>query len=172
MDDEHLTWSELADATSSRVAHVLASGGREARAMSSRCLAENSPFYIASVLGISRVGATAALVNTNLRGRPLAHAVGVANAKVALVSHTLGARAARECEELCQVTRSQSSRSTTTPTPAFLARHARDGRTPLAPVRALTTTSSTSTRPEPRGCPSLAGCPTRGQSSRARVSDP
>ncbi len=99
MDDEHLTWSELY-ATTSRVAHALAAAGVKAGDVVA-LFAENSPFYIAAVLGISRVGATAALINTNLRGRPLSHAVGVSKAKVVLVSHTLEP-GLRECEELCQ----------------------------------------------------------------------
>ena len=99
MENEHLTWSELANA-SSRVAHVLAAAGVKPGDVVA-LLAENSPFYVASVLGISRVGATAALVNTNLRGRPLSHAVEVSDAKVVLVSHTLES-GLRECEELCQ----------------------------------------------------------------------
>ncbi len=99
MDDEHLTWSELV-ATTSRLAHVLAAAGVK-RGDVVALLAENSPFYIAAVLGISRVGATAALVNTNLRGRPLSHAVEVSKAKVVLVSHTLEA-ALRDCESVCQ----------------------------------------------------------------------
>jgi fatty-acyl-CoA synthase len=99
MEDEHLTWSELADATS-RVAHVLAAAGVKPGDVVV-LFAENSPFYIASVLGISRVGATAALVNSNLRGRPLSHAVEVSKAKAVLVSHTLEP-GLRECEELCR----------------------------------------------------------------------
>ena len=99
MDDEHLTWSEL-EATTSRVAHVLAAAGvKQGDVVVLLC--ENSPFYIASVLGISRVGATAALINTHLRGRPLSHAVEVSTAKVVLVSHTLES-GLRECEELSQ----------------------------------------------------------------------
>ena len=99
MDDEHLTWSELY-ATTSRVAHVLAAAGVKPGDVVA-LFAENSPFYIASVLGISRIGATTALINTNLRGRTLSHAVSVSKAKVALVSHTLES-SLRECEELCQ----------------------------------------------------------------------
>jgi fatty-acyl-CoA synthase len=99
MENDHLTWSELANA-SSRVAHVLAAAGVKPGDVVA-LLAENSPFYVASVLGISRVGATAALVNTNLRGRPLSHAVEVSNAKVVLVSHTLEP-GLRDCEELCR----------------------------------------------------------------------
>ncbi|MBW1757582.1 MAG: AMP-binding protein [Deltaproteobacteria bacterium] len=99
MEHEHLTWSELANATS-RVAHVLATAGVK-RGDVVALFAENSPFYIAAVLGMTRVGATAALLNTNLRGRPLAHAVEVSKAKVVLVSHTLES-GLREREELCQ----------------------------------------------------------------------
>ncbi|MGB8329046.1 MAG: long-chain-acyl-CoA synthetase [Polyangiales bacterium] len=99
MENEHLTWSELATATS-RVAHVLAAAGVK-RGDVVALLAENSPFYIASVLGISRIGATAALVNTNLRGRPLSHAVDVSKAKVVLVSQALEP-GLRECDALCK----------------------------------------------------------------------
>lgn len=99
MGDEHLTWSELY-ATTSRVAHALAAAGVR-RGDVVALFAENSPFYVALVLGISRVGATAALVNTNLRGRPLSHAVTVSKARVVLVSDTLE-RGLRECESLCR----------------------------------------------------------------------
>jgi fatty-acyl-CoA synthase len=98
MQDDHLTWSELA-ATTSRVAHVLAAAGvRQGDVVG--LLAENSPFYVASVLGMTRVGATAALINTNLRGRPLSHAIEVSKAKVVLVSRELEV-GLRECKELC-----------------------------------------------------------------------
>ncbi len=99
MDDEHLTWSELAS-TTSRVGHVLAAAGVKPGDVVA-LVAENSPFYVASVLGISRVGATAALVNTNLRGRPLSHAIEVSKAKVVLISHRLEP-GLRECEALCE----------------------------------------------------------------------
>ena len=99
MDDEHLTWSELYS-TTSRLAHALATAGVKPGDVVA-LLAENSPFYIASVLGMTRVGATAALINTNLRGRPLSHAVSVSNAKVVLVSHTLEP-ALRDCDDVCQ----------------------------------------------------------------------
>lgn len=99
MEHEHLTWSELAS-VSSRVAHVLAAAGVKPGDVVA-FLAENSPFYIASVLGISRVGATAALVNTNLRGRPLSHAIEVSGAKVVLVSDSLEP-GLRECTDTCR----------------------------------------------------------------------
>ena len=62
MDNEHLTWSEL-DLATSRIAHVLAGAGVGPGAVVA-LMAENSPFYMAAVLGASRVGATAALINS------------------------------------------------------------------------------------------------------------
>ena len=97
MDNEHFTWSEL-DLATSRIAHVLASAGVGPGAVVA-LIAENSPFYMAAVLGATRVGATAALINTNLHGRPLAHAIETSTAKVVLVSHTLEP-GLRECKEL------------------------------------------------------------------------
>jgi len=99
MDGEHLTWSEVAS-TTSRMAHTLAGAGVKQGEVVA-VLAESSPFYIAAVLGISRVGATAALINTNLRGRPLSHAIEASKARVVLVSHTLEP-ALRDCEEVCR----------------------------------------------------------------------
>ncbi|MDH3623003.1 MAG: AMP-binding protein [Myxococcales bacterium] len=99
MDQEHLTWLGL-DEVTSRIAHVLASAGVRPGGVVA-LLAENSPFYIASVLGITRVGATAALINNNLRGRPLAHAIEVSKATAVLVSNTLEP-GLRDCEEVCQ----------------------------------------------------------------------
>lgn len=87
MDGERLTWSDF-EATTSRVAHVLQAAGVKPGDVVA-LVAENSPFYVAAVLGITRAGAIGALVNTNLRGRPLVHAVDIAKARVALVGHPL-----------------------------------------------------------------------------------
>jgi fatty-acyl-CoA synthase len=97
MDDQYLTWSEL-EQTTSRVAYALADAGVQAGRVVA-LMAENSPFYIAALLGATRLGATTALINTNLKGRPLAHAVRASGARVVLASHTLEA-AVRSCESL------------------------------------------------------------------------
>ncbi len=90
MDDVRMSWQSLAEA-SSRVAHVLSRAGvRKGHVVA--LLGTNSPFYVAAVLGISRVGATAALVNNHLEGRPLAHALTSSGAKVALVEGKLRAQ--------------------------------------------------------------------------------
>ncbi|MBU6471230.1 MAG: long-chain-acyl-CoA synthetase [Alphaproteobacteria bacterium] len=44
-------------------------------------LMENRPEYIMAWLGLVKLGAVAALINTNLRGQPLAHSIGVARAR-------------------------------------------------------------------------------------------
>jgi len=44
-------------------------------------LMENRPEYLAAWLGLLKVGATVALLNTNLRGMPLAHSISVAQAR-------------------------------------------------------------------------------------------
>ncbi|MDE3114027.1 MAG: long-chain-acyl-CoA synthetase [Pseudomonadota bacterium] len=44
-------------------------------------LMENRPEYIMAWLGLVKLGAVIALINTNLRGQPLAHSIGVAGAR-------------------------------------------------------------------------------------------
>jgi fatty-acyl-CoA synthase len=83
MHDERLTWAGLADATS-RVAHALSAvgvGPGDVVAL----VGANSPLYVALTLGISRVGATTALINHHLEGQPLSHAISASKARVALV---------------------------------------------------------------------------------------
>lgn len=84
MDDERLTWADL-DALTSRIAHVLRSVGVRAGDVVA-LVGMNSPRYVAYLLGISRIGATAALVNYHLDGGPLSHAVRASGARVALVA--------------------------------------------------------------------------------------
>lgn len=83
MHDTRLTWADLADATS-RVAHVLAQAGVR-KGDTVALLGANSPLYVALTLGISRVGATAALINHHLEGHPLSHAIRACEARVVLV---------------------------------------------------------------------------------------
>src|SRR5258706_8341383 len=56
MDDEQVSWAELADRTS-RVAHVLHELGVRAGDVVG-LLGENSPAFLCALFGISRVGAT------------------------------------------------------------------------------------------------------------------
>jgi fatty-acyl-CoA synthase len=52
-------------------------------------LMENRPEYIAMWLGLLKVGAIASLLNTNLRGAPLAHSIAVSDARHAMVGAEL-----------------------------------------------------------------------------------
>jgi fatty-acyl-CoA synthase len=83
MGNERYTWGALDDKTS-QVAHVLAAHGVKKGDVIA-LLASNSPLYLAIVLGANRLGATAALINSNLSGHPLSHAVKACGARVAIV---------------------------------------------------------------------------------------
>jgi fatty-acyl-CoA synthase len=82
MDDVRMSWQSLVQ-TTSRIAHVLAGSGVKQGDVVA-LMGTNSPFYVAAILGISRLGATAALVNHHLEGRPLAHALSTSKARVGL----------------------------------------------------------------------------------------
>ncbi len=98
MGEERLSWAQLADATS-RLAHVLGDAGVRSTDVVA-LLGRNSPSYLAAVLGVSRLGATTALINSHLSGRPLAHAIEASGARAVLVEAALEP-ALRDCEELC-----------------------------------------------------------------------
>jgi fatty-acyl-CoA synthase len=53
-------------------------------------LMENRPEYVITWLGLAKLGAVTALLNTNLRGNPLAHSLDVADAKHLIVGAELG----------------------------------------------------------------------------------
>ena len=83
MREDQLTWAEL-DALTSRIAHVLEGlGVRPGDVVA--LMGENSPMYLAITLGVSRLGATASLINHHLAGAPLAHAIASSRVRVALV---------------------------------------------------------------------------------------
>lgn len=95
MDRERLTWRDV-DAMSSRLAHVLTGEGVRPGDVVA-LLGGNSPTYVALVLGIARAGATAALVNHHLTGRPLAHAIDAASARL-VIAHERFTAALDEAE--------------------------------------------------------------------------
>ncbi len=53
-------------------------------------LMENRPEFVITWLGLAKLGAVTALLNTNLRGHPLAHSLAVADAKHLVVGAELG----------------------------------------------------------------------------------
>lgn len=89
MDDERIGWAGL-DIESSKVAHVLDDLG-VSRGDVVALVGKNSPSYLVNILGVSRVGAVAALINWHLERGPLMHAIRSAKARVVLVEASLAA---------------------------------------------------------------------------------
>ena len=86
MDDERMSWRDLAERTA-QVAHVLREEGVR-RGDVVALLGQNSPTYLALLFGITRAGATAALINNHLEGAPLAHALKSSGARVLLLERS------------------------------------------------------------------------------------
>jgi fatty-acyl-CoA synthase len=86
-DDTRWTWADL-DRRTSAVAWTLERAGA-ARGDVIALLGPNAPDYFGWVLGATRAGVTAALVNTHLEGRPLHHAITSAKARLVVVHASL-----------------------------------------------------------------------------------
>ncbi|HEY4942089.1 MAG TPA: long-chain-acyl-CoA synthetase [Rhizomicrobium sp.] len=85
--DRTLSYGEL-DAYANRVARW-ASGAGIGRGDVAALLMENCPEYVATWLGLLKVGAVVALINTNLRGLALAHSIAIAEARHVIVGAEL-----------------------------------------------------------------------------------
>jgi len=77
--DRRQTYGEL-DAAANRVAHWALDAGLRCGDVAA-LLMENRPEYLACWLGLAKVGVTVALINTNLTGRGLRHALATAEAR-------------------------------------------------------------------------------------------
>jgi len=86
-EDQKLTNAEL-EAGANRVARWASAQGI-GRGDVVALLMENRPEFIITWLGLAKLGAVTALLNTNLRGQPLAHSIGVADAKHLIVGAEL-----------------------------------------------------------------------------------
>jgi fatty-acyl-CoA synthase len=85
--DRTLSYAQL-DGYADRVAHW-ARGAGVGRGDVVALLMDNRPEYVATWLGLLKVGAVVALINANLRGIPLAHSIAIAGAKHAIVGAEL-----------------------------------------------------------------------------------
>lgn len=85
--DRRFSYAGL-DAHANRVARW-AKGAGIGRGDVVALLMENRPEYVATWLGLLKVGAVAALINANLRGAPLAHSIAIAGAGHAIVGAEL-----------------------------------------------------------------------------------
>jgi len=85
--DQAVTYADL-DALANRYANWAIQNGI-GRGDSVALLMENRPDYIAAWLGLFKVGAQAALINTNLVGMALAHSIAISGARYAIVGAEL-----------------------------------------------------------------------------------
>jgi fatty-acyl-CoA synthase len=88
-EDRTISYGELNQAAN-RYAHW-AHGQGIGRGDTVALLMENRPEYLSAWLGLLKVGATAALINTNLRGHPLAHSISIVGARHAVIGAELAA---------------------------------------------------------------------------------
>lgn len=85
--DQTMTYAQL-DARANRYAHWALSAGI-GRGDCAALLMENRPDFICAWLGLFKVGAQVALINTNLQGAALAHSIGISGARHAIVGEEL-----------------------------------------------------------------------------------
>ena len=78
-EDQRLSYRDL-DLASNRVAHWARAQG-VGRGDVVALLMENRPEFVVHWLGLAKLGAVTALINTNLTGRPLAHSLEISDAK-------------------------------------------------------------------------------------------
>ncbi len=83
------TWAEL-NALANRYAHTLAASG-VSRGDAVSVLMENRIEFLATFLALNKLGAIAALINTNVREQALAHCIAVTNSKRCIVGEELTA---------------------------------------------------------------------------------
>src|SRR6478752_2355487 len=85
--DQAMSYAQM-DARANRYAHWALSAGI-GRGDCVALLMENRPDFICAWLGLFKVGAQVALINTNLQGASLAHSIQISGAKHAIVGGEL-----------------------------------------------------------------------------------
>ncbi len=88
--DQVMTYGQM-NARANRYAHWALSAGI-GRGDCVALLMENRPDYICAWLGLFKVGAQVALINTNLMGAALSHSIGISGAKHAIVGAELASQ--------------------------------------------------------------------------------
>lgn len=87
-EDQVVTWAEL-NAKSNQLAHTFAAQGL-GRGDTVSVILENRIEFLSIVIALNKLGVTAALINTNLRGKPLTHCISVTNSKKCIYGEELG----------------------------------------------------------------------------------
>ncbi len=97
-EDRTITFREL-DILSNKIAHhFLAQGLQRGDAVA--MLMENCLEYIPVFLGLSKIGAVAALINSNLRQEALIHCIKVSSCRSLVFNHSLGEAVKEVWEDL------------------------------------------------------------------------
>lgn len=97
-EDQKLTYRDL-DLASNQVAHW-AKSHNIGRGDVVALLMENRPEFVVYWLGLAKLGAVTALINTNLTGRPLAHCLEVSGAKHLILDAALAENYANAASEM------------------------------------------------------------------------
>ncbi|KAF9350230.1 hypothetical protein BGX26_011558 [Mortierella sp. AD094] len=95
------TYCEIYHA-SNRIGHWLLSKGVKRGDIISLFML-NNPEFIFCWLGINRIGCTAAFINTNLRGKPLAHSLRIATGSILIMDSDLAAPVAHSLDEIIEM---------------------------------------------------------------------
>ncbi len=82
-----VTWTQF-NAMANRQAHCLKTSGITKGDVVSLFM-ENRIEFLAALMALNKIGATAALINTNLRGRPLVHCIGTTTSKACIFGEEL-----------------------------------------------------------------------------------
>ena len=154
--DRTVSYAEL-EASANRYANWAAATGIR-RGEVVVLLMENRPEFVIAWLGLLKAGAIVALINTHLRGVPLAHSINIAEARHAIVGQELAASYAEvapqieshptawctggKAEGFADLDAALAAASPAAPDPRAACRH-----------HAARTRRSTSTRPARRDCP-------------------
>ena len=81
-EGKQLTWRELNEYANRYVGALRGMGLKHGDTVS--VLMENRIEYLATLIALNKMGATAALINTNLTGAPLAHCISITNSSMCL----------------------------------------------------------------------------------------
>jgi citronellyl-CoA synthetase len=97
-EGQTVTWAEF-NALSNRYAHAFKAQG-VGRGDTVSVIMENRIEFLATIVGLNKIGAVAGLINTNLRGKPLVHCITVTESKMCVFGEELGAALAEVKAEL------------------------------------------------------------------------
>ena len=81
-EGQNVSWAEF-NALANQYAHTLAAMGLT-RGDRASLVMENRVEFLAMIVGLNKLGVQTALINTNLRGRPLVHCITVINSKICI----------------------------------------------------------------------------------------